>query len=263
MIEWLIYALVGMVAGVSSGLLGLGGGLIVVPSLLSIFIFQGVPESIAMHMAVATSLMTIIVTSLASSYSHYRLKTINWHWFWRLVPGLIVGGLFGAYITTMVSGKLLQYVFALYACIAAVRIWFSMTLPVNKVWKSSILTIIVGGIIGIVSSLVGIGGGTLIVPYLMVLEQPMARAIGTSAVCCLPIAISAVSGFYLFNTEVLNTGAESSSHIQWNAFFGIIPSSIIFSAIAAQWAAKVPVKQLKRIFSLVLVITAFVLISKI
>ena len=262
MIEWFIYPVVGVIAGISSGLLGLGGGIVVVPSLLTIFILNGVPSSVAMHMAVATSLATIIVTSSASSYSHYRLNTISWVWFWFLVPGLILGGVFGAYLTTAVSSTLLQVCFSIYACFAAFKLWFSMKLKVNSAWHGRVQTLFVGGGIGVISSLLGIGGGTLIVPYLMAAQQPMSKAIGTSAACCVPIAVSAVLSLNMMDVEVHDSGVEAAGLIQWDAFVGIIMTSMLFSMIGASWSKKVPVKLLKRIFSIVLVLTATVLITK-
>jgi len=262
MIDWLIYALIGAVSGVFSGLLGLGGGIIIVPSLLIIFAIQGVSESISMHMAVVTSLMTISVTSIAAAISHHRQSTINWLWFRRLVPGLVIGGLLGAYFSTLLSGKFLQYGFALYACFVAITIWKTVTLSESK-YSGVFLSITgIATLIGSVSALVGIGGGTLIVPYLMSNQQPMPQAIGTSALCCVPIAIAAIIGYSLFETPLdLDTMSWHRGFIHEQAFWGIISTSIIFSMLSARWAKKVPIILLKRLFSLVLLMMAWLLVS--
>ena len=166
MIEWMSFALIGIFAGISAGLLGLGGGLVSVPALLYVFKFYGMPETHLMHIAVSTSLMAIIVTSFSSLVAHHRGQNVDWQLMKRLSIGLIVGGFLGAYFATLVSSQLLQRVFAVYAFLMSIRLWVSM--PVletsTRLLKQPYLfvsSVTFGG----VSALVGMGGGTMVVPY--------------------------------------------------------------------------------------------------
>jgi len=261
MIDWLIYAVIGAFTGLFSGLLGLGGGLIVVPSLMAIFTLQALPESQLMHIAVGTSLMTITITSLSSSYAHHKHQHINWSLFIRLVPSLLIGGLLGAYFATLFSRSVLQLCFALYVFVVAIRMWLPL-LPSgsSQLLNKKILSVF-GLVTGAISAIVGIGGGTLIVPYLIMAKQSMQNAIGTSAACGFPIAVAAVIGFIVFGPaeqELNNPWLVGQIH--WQAFLGIISTSIVFSILGAQLTKTLAVKVLKRVFSIVLFAVALYLI---
>jgi len=255
MMDWLLYALIGVVTGLLSGLLGLGGGLIVVPSLFILFASQGMAHEKLMHMAISTSLMTIIVTSLASTLSHYRLQTINGEILRRLSPMLVLGAITGAYISLWLSTSVLQYFFAIYALFVAVTMWSSKPIKTHEHFLNQAVIFPVGGFIGIISALVGIGGGSLTVPYLLMAKQPIQHAIGTSAACGLPISIAAVMGFIIFEQ-----GDDIGAIINWTAFIGITSTSIIFAGVGAKLTQKLPVNKLKRLFSLVLFTVALSLI---
>ena len=122
-IEWLSYASAGMVAGTLAGLFGIGGGLVIVPVLVWLFSKQGVPSEYLIHMAVATSLMTIVVTSMSSIFAHWRIGNISFLAVRRLVPGLIIGAFSGALLASSISGDKLQILFAIFALVMALRIW--------------------------------------------------------------------------------------------------------------------------------------------
>jgi uncharacterized membrane protein YfcA len=262
MLEWIIFALIGMLSGLSSGLLGLGGGVIIVPALLVVFSWQGLLGPYFMHMAVATSLMTIIITSASSAYSHHKHRNVDWTLVGRLAPGLIIGGMLGAVLATQLSSQFLQRFFAVYLLFAAIKMWLPIPLTLHKKLLNTSALIGFGSVVGIISSLVGIGGGTLIVPYLVMANQSMQRAIGTSATCGLPIALSAVTGFVIFGQEqAINIMSQGSSFIHWPAFWGIISTSIIFSIIGTRLSKTIPVKILKKIFSSLLVSVAIALLN--
>jgi len=257
MIEWIIFALIGVLSGLLSGLLGLGGGIIIVPALLLVFNWQGLSEQHLMHMAVATSLMTIIFTSSTSAYAHHKRGNVDWKLVRSLTPGLVIGSILGAFLATMLASKLLQQCFAVYALFAAIKIW----LPSPLLWHQQLLNTVVirsfSGIVGTISALVGIGGGTLIVPYLLMARQPIQRAIGTSATCGLPISIAAVLGFLAMeHVHNLNTTMGQTSFIHWPAFLGIVSTSSLFVLAGVKLASVLPVVILRQLFSGVLVLGA-------
>ena len=202
MIEWVSFAFVGVFAGITAGLLGLGGGIIMVPSLLYLFKTFGMDEQHLMHMAVGTSLMAIIVTSFSSIIAHQRYGNVNWVIVRRFFMGLVLGGFGGAYIASSIPSYLLQQIFAIYALIMSIHLWFSSSnfSKYSRLLKPSYLSAI-GSVVGSVSVLVGMGGGTIIVPYLLLAGQNIQRSIGTSSACALPIAISGVLGFIIFSEQ--------------------------------------------------------------
>ncbi|MFW5426021.1 MAG: sulfite exporter TauE/SafE family protein [Methylophagaceae bacterium] len=261
MLEWIIFALIGVLSGLSSGLLGLGGGVIIVPALLVVFSWQGLLGPHLMHMAVATSLMTIIVTSATSAYSHHQHRNVDWNLVTRLIPGLVLGGMVGAVLATQLSSQFLQRFFAIYLLFAAIKMWLPTPLTLHKQLLNKSALIGFGSVVGIISSLVGIGGGTLIVPYLVMANQSIKRAIGTSATCGLPIAISAVTGFILFGQEQEgNTLIGEAGFIYWPAFWGIISTSSLFAIVGVKLAKKLPMMVLKQLFSIVLLMGAVYLV---
>ena len=261
MIEWIIFALIGVITGMFSGLLGLGGGLIVVPSLMAVFTWQALPEQNLMHIAIGTSLMTITITSLSSSYAHHKYQHINWLVFKLLVPGLVLGGLVGAYLATLVSSNLLQRCFALYVFSVVIQMWIPKLPSVStKLLKKQSLSLF-GILAGAISALVGIGGGSLVVPYLTMAKQSMQKSIGTSAACGFPISVAAVTGFIVFGQHHDVNNKWLMGQIHWQAFFGIISMSILFSILGAKLTKTLPVKVLKQVFSIVLLVVAINLIK--
>lgn len=261
MIEWIIFALIGVLSGLSAGLLGLGGGVIIVPALLMVFSWQDVPESQLIHLAISTSLMTIIVTSLASTYAHHQNKNVNWRIVRQLLPGLIIGGFSGAFFATMITGELLQKAFAFYAFIAVVLMWYRAP-PFGDYLLNKPILFVASTITGVTSALVGIGGGSFIVPYLVMAKQPITRAIGSSTACGLPISIAAVIGFFIFSSNVkLSEKIVQTEFIHWQAFFGIISTSMLFSMVGARLAKTIPKQILKKIFSLILIFVGIALLN--
>jgi uncharacterized membrane protein YfcA len=253
MIEWLSFAVIGIFAGISAGLLGLGGGLVSVPALLYLFKFYGMPEENLMHIAVSTSLMAIIITSISSLTAHHHHRNVDWPLMRRLSIGLVVGGFMGAYSATLLSSQVLQRIFAIYAFIMSLRLWASMpVLTVSTTLLKPRYLFVAGSVFGSISALVGMGGGTMVVPYLLLAGQNIQRAIGTSAACAFPIAISAVLGFMIFGEQQVSAGGWQIGFVHWQAFLGMISTSIIFAPLSAKWAKNLPVKLLERLFSLVL-----------
>lgn len=253
MIEWVIFALIGILSGLLSGLLGLGGGIIIVPALLLVFSWQGLLSPHLMHMAVATSLMTIIITSATSAYSHDKHGHVNWQLVKNLTPGLVLGGLLGAALATQLSSQFLQQFFALYLLFAAIKMWLPNPSRVHQPLLRKPIMVGFGSIVGIISSLVGIGGGTLIVPYLVMANQSIHRAIGTSAACGLLIAVAAVIGFVVFDKlQDSSTVLWQAGFIYWPAFLGIVSTSPIFAIVGVKLAKRLPIVVLKLIFSAVL-----------
>ncbi len=249
MIEWyFVYPLLGAVSGVLAGLLGIGGGLVIVPTLIFVFPLLDVATDYTAHAAVATSLATVLLTSLSSTWAHQRHNAVEW----RLVRGLgiamLVGACGGALLARELSSDVLRLCFAIFALSVAVQMgWqryprFQHRLPARPSLAAA------GGMIGLISALVGIGGGTMTVPFLRWCQVPVRHAIATSAACGFPIALGGVLGFSL----ILSQQTPAFDAIQWSAALTIALVSVVTAPVGARWAHQLPTTLLVRLFAIVL-----------
>ncbi len=254
MFELLIYLLLGALAGLVAGLLGVGGGLVVVPVLVWLFIAQGMAAEVVMQLALGTSLATIVVTSLASAWAHHRKGAVLWPLVVRLAPGLLLGALLGAWLARALGGDWLQGLFGLFVMLVALYLFWGRAVPMaGGAQRPSVPELgVVGGAIGLLSSLLGIGGGTLTVPYLSGRGVVIQRAVAVSAACGLPIALGGSAGYLLSGWQAAQLPAMSSGYLYWPAFFGIASTSLLFAPLGANIAHRLPVRVLRRLFALLL-----------
>ncbi len=246
------YLLLGSVAGLIAGLFGLGGGLVIVPVLVFSFEAQGMAPEVLTHVAVGTSLATIIVTSVSSIRAHHQLGGVLWPVFWPLTAGLSVGAIVGVKTAGLLSGPSLQMVIGCFAIVMAIQMAFGLKPKAARVVPANPLLAMVGGFVGWASALFGIGGGSLTVPYLSWTNVKMQQAVGTAAACGLPIALMGA----LTN---VHQGWQNPLLMEWSlgyvylpAFFGIILTSALFAKFGAKLAHKLPADRLKRFFALLL-----------
>ena len=190
-----IYLILGLAAGILSGLLGVGGGLVIVPMLVASLSWQHIPDQFIMHLALGTSMATIIFTSVSSFMAHHRRRAVHWPVVRQITPGILVGTFLGSCLATNLSGSLLKGFFIVflysvaYQMITSKKPQPSRKLPGNRGMFGT------GNVIGGVSSLVGIGGGTLSVPFMIWCNIPVHQAIGTSAAIGFPIAMAGTLGY--------------------------------------------------------------------
>lgn len=250
----LIYLALGAVAGLLAGLLGIGGGLIIVPVLLSVFSYSGFDASILMQMAIATSLSTIVFTSVVSTYAHYRHGVIIWRDISRLTPGIILGCVVGVIIADNISSSLLQSVFAVFEILVALQILFSTRVSGGANYHKTGILISGGLITGFLSALLGIGGGTITVPLLLWCGRTIKQAVANAAACGFPIAVTSAA-FYIMNGLDETVLPESTwGYIYWPAMIFITLTSVLFAPIGAKLAHRLPVDILKKIFGLLLLL---------
>lgn len=226
---------VGVFAGVLAGLLGVGGGIIIVPGLFQLFAFMDVELSVRMHLAVGTSLSTIIVTSISSLRSHHRRGAVDWQLLRSFGPSVAVGVLAGTAIAGVVSGAALTTVFAVMALFVA---WYMGFAPDNlrlaRQLPGGARRAGIGGVIGAVSAMVGIGGGSLTVPTLVLCNYPIRQAVGTSAAVGLIIAVPGTAGFMLSGQGVEGLPPLSIGYVNLVGFAILVP----VTWLAAPWGAK-------------------------
>lgn len=248
----LLYLTTGAVAGVLAGLLGVGGGLIIVPALVFIFATQGVPDAIAMHMALGTSLATIVMTSISSVRAHHKRGAVLWQVVWRLTPGIVMGTLMGAMLADMLSSGTLKRIFGIFALLVALQMGLGAKPAPHRGLPGRSGMALAGWIIGGVSAIVGIGGGSLTVPFLTWCRVGVHNAVATSSACGLPIAMAGSLGFIITGWNETALPAYSSGYIYWPAMAGIATASVLFAPPGARLAHALPADTLKKFFAIFL-----------
>lgn len=246
------YLTLGAAAGTMAGLFGVGGGLIIVPALVFAFGLQGVAPEVIMHLAVGTSLATIVVTGASSARAHYRKGSIHREWFLALLPGLLLGAIGGVFVAGALSGGVLGTLFGLFVIAVAVRMVLDRGPVPGSVAPGRGGMALAGGVIGGVSALFGIGGGTLCVPWLTRCGAEMTRAVGTSAACGIPIALFGAATFVVVGWGNPQLPAGATGFVMWPAFFGIVLASVPFARLGAWLAHRLPARTLKLAFAALL-----------
>lgn len=263
-IEFPVYILIGSLAGFIGGLLGVGGGLIVVPTLVIMFNFLNFPKTHIMQMAVGTSLAAMILTSGASAWAHEKQKGVNWNYFKKIFPGVSLGAVFGSFIAHLIPTHQLQIIFGLFAVMIGFYFLFTARAEENRfhLTPSLLLMNFVGLLIGTLSSLMGIGGGIITVPFLTIFGAPLRSAISTSAVTGFLIALfGAVSFFFLGLKESTATG--SLGYVYVPAFLLIGLTAMCTAGVGAKYAYSTSTHLLKHLFGILLIIVGinFVIFS--
>jgi len=249
--EILAYLITGAIAGLLAGLLGIGGGLVIVPALAVLFRQQGFAGDTLMHFAIGTSLATIVVTSISSLLAHQRRGSVHWHAVRSLTPGIVLGALGGAWLARQISSPELGVVFGVFEVLVAGQLLAGRQPAPHRVLPGSAGLGAAGTVIGAVSALLGIGGGTLTVPYLLWNRIDIRTAVGTAAACGLPIAAAGAVGFALGGA---GAGELSTGFIYWPAAVGIVATSVLLAPPGARLAHHLPRPVLQRIFALVLLV---------
>ena len=253
-IEWASYLLLGAFAGTIAGLLGVGGGLIIVPVLVFIFTGHQFPAESIVHIAVGTSLASIMMTSVSSTWAHHKHGAVLWPVFWRLVPGIILGVFSGAVIADLMNANALRTFFGVFELLVAVQMAMNIKPAPHRQLPNWLGTTSAGSGIGAISAIVGIGGGTLTVPFLVWCNTNMHKAIATSAACGLPIALAGAVAYTLTGLNEVNLPDGAIGYIYWPAFIGIIVTSILFAPLGARLAHRLPVTVLKKVFAVLLAV---------
>ena len=247
----------GAIAGVLAGLLGVGGGIVIVPVLFWLAGFLGLSPEIAMPMAVGTSLATIIPTSISSAWSHHKRGGVDTDLFKAWSPGIFIGALVGGALASYVSGAFLTALFGVIALLVSVNLAIPKDLVVAESLPDGVAsraTIPTG--IGLFSSLMGIGGGTLSVPTLTAFSYPVHRAIGTASAFGLVIAVPAVLGFIWAGWGAPARPPLSLGYVSIPAAVLIFTLSVLTAPYGSALAHKLDAKPLKRVFAVFLFVTS-------
>lgn len=252
----------GCFSGFLAGLLGVGGGIVIVPVLFHVFDVFGVDPSVRMQVAVGTSLATIIPTSIVSARSHWRKGTVDRALVQRMAPMTFVGVIIGTALASWVSGQVLVAVFASVALLVAIKMalgpdWFALGDGLPGRLGTGAMSTIIGGI----SAMMGIGGGTLTVPLLSLFKYPIHSAVGTASALGLIISVPGAIGFAIAGYNDPALPAFSLGYVNLAGFLTIVPTSILAAPWGARAAHATSRAWLSRAFAFFLVITAIKLFA--
>lgn len=247
----------GCVAGVMAGLFGIGGGIVIVPVLELTLGFLGVDPAIRMHVAVATSLATIIPTSLSSARAHHQRQAVDIDIVKRWAAFILVGAMLGAWIAAQVHSRVLAMVFATFALLIAFKM---ILLPESRNLTDDVprgpLVLIIPAAIGCLSSMMGVGGGTFSVMTLTLFNQPIHRAVGTAALLGLVISLPGTIGFVLAGWNDVRVPPGSLGYVNLLGFVLIAPTTVLTAPIGARIAHSFTEKKLSLLFGIFLAMAA-------
>jgi len=253
---WAAYLALGLFVGFFAGLLGIGGGLIIVTALVFMFTHQGFPADRVVHLALGTSLTSIVFTSLSSIRAHQSRGAVRWDIIRRVLIGVVLGTLVGTLFADALPSRYLAIFFTAFVYYSAAQMWLDMKPKASRQLPGK-MGMTAGGLgIGVISSLVGAGGGVISIPLMTLCNVPMRNAIGTSAALGLPIAIAGAVGYVITGLDLMHLPPLTIGYIYLPALAGIVVGTFFTVPYGAKAAHTLPVPSLKKIFGVILFLMA-------
>lgn len=253
---WWAYLAIGAAVGFLAGLLGIGGGMVMVPMLFFVFSAKGFPPEHLMHYALATGLATIAFTSLSSVLAHHRRGGVDWRVALAMAPGIVAGSLAAALVAGFVPTRPLAVFFTAFMFYASAQMFFEAKPVPTRGLSGAPGLFAAGAGIGGVSSILAAGGAFLSIPFLLRCNVPLRRAIGTAAANGFPIAVAGTIGYVLHGLRVPDLPAGSLGFVYLPALALIVAASIPLAPLGARLAHRLPVRRLRVVFSLMLLALA-------
>ena len=249
--------LLGVGTGFMAGLLGIGGGMIMVPFLTYFLSQQGVDPGLAVKMAIATSMATIIFTSVSSVRAHHKRGAVRWDIVRRLAPGIVIGSLIGSMgVFSVLKGSYLAIGFGLFVAFSATQMFLDRKPAPTRQMPGTGGQLAAGGFIGLLSGLVGAGGGFISVPFMAWCNVAIHNAVATSAALGFPIAVTNVLGYIVAGLGLQGAPENSLGYLWLPALIIIAAASVLTAPLGARAAHNLPVKRLKRVFAMMLYVLA-------
>lgn len=253
-IEWIIsYLALGALVGFMAGLLGIGGGGIMVPILTSFFITQGIPTDHAVHIALGTSMASIVTTSIASLRAHNQRGGVLWDVLKSMLPGILLGTFIATFVASELKSEHLAIIFSLFMAYVSIQMFLNKKPKPGKAPLGKKGFFFAGSGIGAISALVSIGGGSLTVPFLVWQNIDIKKAIGTSAAIGLPISLAGTIGYMINGLNIEAEQAYSIGYVNLIAVALISFTSFFLAPVGARFAHTLPTDKLKKIFGILLV----------
>ncbi len=258
---WWTYLAIGVTVGFLAGLFGVGGGMIMVPMLVFVFTAKGFPAEHMMHLSLATSMATIVFTSLSSVLAHHRHGAVDWRIARAMAPGIVVGALAATLIAGFIPTRPLAIAFTAFMFYAAARMFFEVKPKPSRQLPGAAGLFGVGAGIGALSSVLAAGGAFLSIPFLARCNVPLKRAVGTAAANGFPIAAAGTAGYVLNGLRVRDLPEGSLGFVYYPALALIVLASMPMAPLGAQLAHRLPVRRLRVIFALMLFAIALRMLS--
>ena len=257
---WLEYAVTGLFAGFLAGYLGIGGGLVLVPVLSWLFNRDPATAAMAVQMAVATSLSTMLFTSMSSLLAHHRRGAIMWNLVRQMLPGLLAGALLGSLIAHWIGNTALGIVFGIFALLVGLQMLRGSRGLGNHLMPGPVPVAATGFGIGTISSLLGIGGGSMTVPWLLWHGQQVQKSIATAAACGYPIAVAGTIGFVLLGDQ--QTATPTLGYVHLPALAGVALFSVLGAPLGVAAVHRSSPLLAKRFFALFLLVVAIKMLAR-
>jgi len=260
---WLAYLAIGLFVGFLAGLLGIGGGMSMVPMLVFVFTAKAFPPEHLMHMALATSMATIPFTSAASVRAHQALGGVDWSIVLGMLPGLAVGAALGALAVGMVPGRPLAMFFTAFILYSGFNMFRDAKPKASRNLPGRVGLAAVGGGVGFLSSFVAAGAAFMTVPYMTWCNVPMRRAIGTAAAIGFPLALASSVGYVYAGSGLAGLPPSSLGYIYLPALGLIVATSVLTAPLGARYTQRVPVRRLRQAFGLLMFVLAAAMLARI
>lgn len=253
---WWVYLAIGLTVGFLAGLLGIGGGMVMVPMLVFVFTAKRFPPEHMMHLALATAMATIVFTSLSSVRAHHRHGAVDWRVARTMAPGIVAGALAASLVAGFVPTRPLAVFFALFMLYASLQMFFEAKPKPTRQLPGAAGLFGVGAGIGALSSVLAAGGAFLSIPFLARCNVPLKRAIGTAAANGFPIAVAGTAGYVLNGLRAAGLPEGSLGFVYLPALGIIVAASMPTAPLGARLAHRLPVKRLRIVFALMLLALA-------
>jgi uncharacterized protein len=253
---WWAYLGIGVAVGFLAGLLGIGGGMVLVPVLVFVFDAKGFPPAHLLHMAIATGLATILFTSLSSVRAHHRHDGVDWRIVGAMAPGIVAGSLASALVASLIPTRPLAAFFTAFLFYAAVQMFIEPKPRPGRALPGRGGLFAAGAAIGGVSSVLAAGGAFLTIPFLVWCNVPVKRAIGTAAAAGFPIALAGTIGYVGQGLRAEGLPAGTLGFVYLPALALIVAASMPLAPLGARLAHRLPVRPLRMLFSLMLLALA-------
>lgn len=253
----IICLIAGGLGAILQGMVGIGTGIIIIPLLTFLLPNYGVPQNEAIHIALATSMAAIVINSISALITHHKRGNVQWGLFKKIILFSIIGSCIGALTASITSGRFLESIFGIFMLVTAIYMLArkSVTDSIDTIPNLSLPTIATGGFsIGFVASIIGTGGGILMVPFLHALKIKMRYAVGTSTLIGLPVAIIGALTYIISGWLQLPPSNITIGYLHWPAFLAFSLAGIICAPFGAKLATILPTKILQRCFAGLMII---------
>ncbi len=252
---FLYFILIGLLAGVLSGLLGIGGGVVIIPCLVVLFQKLNFPPSLIVHLAMATSLASIVFTSAATSFYQYKRNAIQWPIWKKLLPGMLIGVSLGVFISDAMHGQALQQGFSILLLLIAIRMSIG---KIQGPFQSVSLNVylVCGLVVGILSGMFGLGGGVLLVPVLQYFLVPITLATATSSACLWPTVVVGSILQVLLGLDAAGLPEHTWGYVYWPAAVSIGLASMLSAKFSVHLAHTLHKQWLERLFAVMLILVS-------